>query len=130
MKARAVGAAGASAGLVVSALTRKGVSVRGLVHNARKSDGARLNGAEETVVADLNDRTALREAVRRVDAVFHVIPAFVPDEAATSVTLVEVAADAGISRFVFSSVYHPSLTDLSNHRDKMPAEQALFTSTC
>ncbi len=128
MKVLAVGAAGASAGLVVSALTRKGVSVRGLVHNAGKADSARRNGAEETVVADLDDRAALREAVRGVDAVFHIIPAFVPDEAATGVTLVEVAAEAGISRFVFSSVYHPSLTDLSNHRDKMPAEQALFDS--
>lgn len=128
LKVLAVGAAGTSAGLVVSALTRRGVSVRGLVHSAGKEYLARRNGAAETVVADLTDPAALREAVRGVDAVFHIIPAFAPDEAATGVTLVKVAAEAGISRFVFSSVYHPSLTDLSNHRDKMPAEQALFDS--
>lgn len=128
MKVLAVGAAGQSAGLVVRALAARGVEVRGLVHSARSEAVARSNGATETVVADLNDRGALRDAVQGVDGVFHIIPAFVPDEAATGVALVEVAAEAQVGRFVFSSVYHPSLTDLSNHRDKQPAERALYDS--
>lgn len=129
MKVLAVGAAGASAGLVVQALSARGVSVRGLVHSKDKQDAARANGATETVVADLNDRAALRGALDGVDGVFHIIPAFVPDEASTGTALVEVAAEAGIGRFVFSSVYHPSLTDLSNHRNKQPAEHALYDSS-
>lgn len=123
-----VGAAGSAAGLVARSVAGAGLTVRGLVHSDDKIDAARRNGASETVVADLGDRAALREALRGVDAVFHIIPAFVPDEARIGQALVDVAADAGISRFVFSSVYHPSLLDLSNHRDKMPAEQALFDS--
>lgn len=129
MKVLAAGAAGSSAGLVVRALAAKGVTVRGLVRSAEQVGQARANGATETVVADLNDRAGLRSALDDVDGVFHIIPAFVADEAATGVALVEVAAQAGIGRFVFSSVYHPSLTDLSNHRDKQPAERALYDST-
>ena len=128
MKVLAVGAAGPSAGLVVRALSARGISVRGLVQSLDRSGAARANGASEVVVADLNDRESLERAVQGVDGVFHVIPAFVPDEAATGVALVEVAAAAGVDRFVFSSVYHPSLTDLSNHRDKQPAEQAIYDS--
>lgn len=129
MKVLAVGAAGATAGLVVQALRRHDVVVRGLVHTADREDVARRNGAAEVVVADLADSASLRAAVDGVDGVFHVIPAFVPEEAAAGVGLVEVAAQEGVGRFVFSSVYHPSLTDLSNHRDKQPAEQALYKSS-
>lgn len=128
MKVLAVGAAGSSAGLVVAALARRGIEVRGLVHAPAKQGAATRNGAIETVVADLQDRDALARAVEGVDGVFHIIPAFAPDEAGMGTALVEVAADASISRFVFSSVYHPSLTDLSNHAAKQPAEQALYNS--
>lgn len=128
MKVLAVGAAGSSAGLVVRALAAHGIEVRGLVHDAAKEAAARRNGAVETVVADLSERDTLVPAVAGVDGVFHVIPAFAPDEAAAGVHLVEVAGEQGVGRFVFSSVYHPSLVDLSNHRDKQPAEQALYDS--
>src|SRR5680860_458166 len=129
MKVLAVGAAGVSAGLVVKALSERGVSIRGLVHSPAKEASARQNGAIETDVADLADRDALGRAMEGVDGVFHVIPAFVPDEAGIGVAVVEAAQHAGVRRVVFSSVYHPSLTVLSNHRDKQPAEQALYTSS-
>lgn len=128
MRVLTVGAAGSSAGLVTRALANKGIEVRGLVHTAEKVSAARANGADQVVVADLNDRDALADALNGVDGVFHIIPAFTPDESATGLTMVELAADRGVGRFVFSSVYHPSLTDLSNHRDKQPAEQALYDS--
>ena len=128
MKVLAVGAAGASAGLVTRALSAKGVEVRGLVHSAQREAVARLNGAAETVVADLDDKAALVAALGGVDGVFHVVPAFVPDEAATGLVMVEAAAEAGVRRLVFSSVYHPSLLALSNHRDKQPVEQAIYDS--
>jgi len=128
MKVLAVGAAGASAGLVTRALSAKGVEVRGLVHSAQREAVARANGATETVVADLDDKAALVAALGGVDGVFHVVPAFVPDEAATGLVMVEAAVEAGIRRLVFSSVYHPSLLSLSNHRDKQPVEQAIYDS--
>jgi uncharacterized protein YbjT (DUF2867 family) len=128
LKVLAVGAAGSSAGSVVRALTARGIAVRGLVHSEEKEDVARRNGAVETVIADLTDIDSLSEAVAGVDGVFHIIPAFVPDEVSAGVTLVRAAEEARVKRFVFSSVYHPSLTNLSNHRDKMPAERAIYDS--
>ncbi|MCX7522469.1 NmrA family NAD(P)-binding protein [Microbacterium sp. STN6] len=128
MKVLAVGAAGTSAGLVTRALAAQGVEVRGLVHSAAREAAARANGATETVVADLDSREELAAALDGVDAVFHVVPAFVPDEAATGLVMVEAARKAGVRRLVFSSVYHPSLLTLSNHRDKQPVEQAIYDS--
>lgn len=128
MKVLAVGAAGPSAGLVTQALASQGVQVRGLVHSAGRADQARRNGAEEVVVADLGDEESLAAALPGVDAVFHVVPAFLPDEAGTGQLMVFAAAQAGVRRVVFSSVYHPSLVDLSNHRDKLPVEQAIYDS--
>ncbi|GAA3765034.1 NmrA family NAD(P)-binding protein [Microbacterium kribbense] len=128
MKVLAVGAAGPSAGLVTRALARRGVEVRGLVHAPSRAAAARENGAVDTVVADLNDPQQLAAALAGVDAVFHIVPAFVPDEAATGTVMVAAAAAAGVRRIVFSSVYHPSLVALSNHRDKAPVEQAIYDS--
>lgn len=128
MKVLTLGAAGESAGLVTRALAARGVEVRGLVRSAERAQQARLNGAVETVVADLGDRAALIRALQGTDAVFHVVPAFLPDEAAAGPVLVDAAVRAGVRRIVFSSVYHPSLMDLSNHRDKQPVEQAIYDS--
>ena len=124
----AVGAAGRSAGLVTRALAARGVPVRGLVRSPQRAAQARRNGAEETVVADLGDEESLVAALQGVEAVFHVVPAFLPDEAATGRLMVSAAVRAGVRRLVFSSVYHPSLVDLSNHRGKLVVEQAIYDS--
>jgi uncharacterized protein YbjT (DUF2867 family) len=59
--------------------------------------------------------------------VFHINPAFGPDEAGMGVSMVTAAAAAGVSKFVFSSIYHPSLS-LTNHAGKRPVEEALYDS--
>ncbi|MFT8395456.1 SDR family oxidoreductase [Propionibacterium sp.] len=128
MKVLTVGAAGDSAGLVTQALSKRGVEVRGLVHSPGRVETALNNGAHDTAVADLHDKPALISALDGMDAVFHIVPAFAPDGAKMGVTMVEAAIEAGVRRIVFSSVYHPSLADLSNHRDKQPVEQAIYDS--
>jgi len=128
VKVLAVGATGSAAGMVVPALVQRGVEVRGLVHSAAKEEAARDAGVAETVVADLGDVDALTMAADGVDGVFGIIPAFAADEAGIGVNIVRAAVRAGARKVVFSSVYHPSLTALSNHRDKQPAEAALYES--
>ena len=128
MKVLAVGAAGSNAGMVVPELVKRDIRVRGLVHDESRAGQARRNGAAETVVADLADLDAVTRACDGVDGVFGVIPAFARDEARIGTTMVEAAERAGVRRFVFSSVYHPSTGALSNHRDKQPAEAALYDS--
>jgi uncharacterized protein YbjT (DUF2867 family) len=42
--------------------------------------------------------------------------------------MVDAAVAAGVSKFVFSSVYHPSISSMVNHADKQPVEEALYAS--
>lgn len=127
MKVLAVGATGANAGLVVPELLARGVIVRALVHDQDRADAAWARGVQEVAVGDLTDPASLRAAADGVDGVFHLNPAFAPDEAAMGVAMVQAALDAGVGRFVFSSVYHPSIS-LTNHAGKRPVEEAVYDS--
>lgn len=125
MKVLAIGATGRFARLVVPVLASRGVAVRALVHDPAKTGRVRDLGADETVAGDLRDRESIDAALKGVDGVFHVTPAFAPDSAKLGIGMVEAAEAAGVSRFVFSGVYHPSLS-LVNHSDMRPIEQALY----
>ena len=120
----AVGAAGKFAGLVVPALAERGVKVRGLVRDARQGEEVRKSGATEIAIGDLRDGASLDAALKGIDAVFYIAPAFLPDEAEIGEGMVDSAKRAGVRRFVFSSVIHPVLSALGNHDQKAPVEEA------
>jgi uncharacterized protein YbjT (DUF2867 family) len=124
----AVGAAGKFAGLVVPALAGRGARVRGFVRSASEADAVRKHGAAEVAIGDLSDRGSLEAALKGVGSVFYIAPAFVPDEANIGQGVVEAARQAGVRRFVFSSVIHPILTALDNHGAKGPVEEAALGS--
>lgn len=128
MKVLTVGASGKFAGLVVPELNRRGATVRALVRNERSGDKARENGASEIAIGDLRYPGTLPAALESVDAVFHIDPAFAPNEAELGIGMVEAAARAGIGKFVFSGVIHPTLSKMVNHAAKQPVEEALFES--
>lgn len=128
MKVLMVGATGKYASLVVPELRQRGVTVRALVRHESKSDAARQQGAEEIALGDLHDPDSLRAAAVGVDGVFHINPAFAPNEAELGVAMVEAASSAGVRKFVFSSVIHPSISKLTNHAAKRPVEEALYES--
>ncbi len=123
-----VGADGKFAGMVVPELVRRGARVRGLVHQAENADKARVAGAQEVAVGDLRDRRALDAALAGVDAIFYLAPVFQTDEAELGKGVVAAAKAAGVRRFVFSSVIHPVLSELQNHFDKGPVENAVLNS--
>jgi uncharacterized protein YbjT (DUF2867 family) len=85
---------------------------------------AQKNGAFEIVHGDLRDPDSLDEAVRGVDAVFHLGPAFVADEAQLGLDVVAAAQRGGVGKVVFSGVAHPS-DWLENNVSKRPVEDAL-----
>lgn len=124
----AVGAAGPFAGLVVPALAERGVKVRGLIRNAEQGDAVLKNGASEVAVGDLTDRASLDAALKGVDAVFYVAPAFLANEAEVGQNMVDAARQAGVRRFVFSSVIDPVIGALINHSAKAPVEEAIIES--
>lgn len=124
----AVGAAGPFAGLVVPELAKRGAKVRGLVRDRKQGDGVRNNGAAEVAIGDLTDRVSIDAALKGVDLVFYIAPAFIPNEAEIGKSMVEAAKKAGVRRFVFSSVIHPVISTLRNHIDKTPVEEAIIES--
>ncbi|MGL5807458.1 MAG: NmrA family NAD(P)-binding protein [Xenococcaceae cyanobacterium] len=128
MKVLMVGATGAYASHVIPELKQRGVTIRALVRDKDKIDPARQQGADEAVVGDLGDAESLRAAASGMDGVFHLNPAFAPNEAELGVAMVEAAKAAGVRKFVFSGVIHPSISALSNHAAKCPVEEALYES--
>lgn len=123
-----VGATGKFAGLAMPELLRRKVTVRALVRDEARAAVARSLGAMETAIGDLRNIDSLAAATRGVDGVFHIGPAFTPDEAAMGVALVEAAEQSGVRKFVFSSVIQPTNTRLANHASKIPVEDALYSS--
>ena len=124
----AVGAAGPFAGLVVPALARRGAKVRGLIRDAAQADAVCKSGAAEVAVGDLTDRASLDAALQGVEAVFYIAPAFLPNEAEVGKGMVDAAKQAGVRRFVFSSVIDPVIGALINHSAKAPVEEAIIES--
>jgi uncharacterized protein YbjT (DUF2867 family) len=123
-----VGATGRYAGHVLPELKKRGVKVRALVRSRESERKARERGADETAFGDLEDARGLISAAVGADAVFYIGPAFAPRESDMGVTMVEAARAAGVSKFVFSSVMHPSISKLTNHAAKRPVEEALYES--
>jgi uncharacterized protein YbjT (DUF2867 family) len=123
-----VGSSGKFAGLVVPELAKRGVKIRGLVRKSSESDEVIEKGASEIAVGNLADPRSMNQALRGVDSVFYISPAFIPDEAEIGRANVKAAKDAGVRRFVFSSVIHPILSELSNHAAKASVEEQLLDS--
>jgi uncharacterized protein YbjT (DUF2867 family) len=124
----AIGAAGKFAGLVVPELARRGAKVRGLVRDADQGKSVIKNGAAEVAVGNLKDRASLNAALKGIDSVFYIAPAFIPNEVAIGKGMVEAAEKAGVRRFVFSSVIDPIIGALENHAAKGPVEEAILSS--
>ncbi|PBC11163.1 NmrA family NAD(P)-binding protein [Mesorhizobium sp. WSM3859] len=124
----AFGAAGDFAGSVIPALATRGARVRAFIRRPEQAELARGHGATEVAIGDLRDRPALDAALKDVDAVFYIAPAFIPGEADVGKTVVKAAIDAGVRRLVFSAVIHPVLSDLVNHVAKAPVEEAVLNS--
>jgi uncharacterized protein YbjT (DUF2867 family) len=128
MRVLMVGATGRHAHLVLRELTKRGVAVRALVRNEERAQVARRNGAEETVIGDLTDPASLTDAVAGMDGVFHIGPAHAAGEADMGLAMVDAARAAGVRKFVYSGVIHPSISAMTNHAAKLQVEEALYSS--
>jgi uncharacterized protein YbjT (DUF2867 family) len=129
MRVLMVGATGRHAHWVLRELSQRGVSVRALVRTRERADVARQNGATEVAFGDLTEPASLRDALAGMDGVFHIGPAHTAGEAEMGVAMVDAAHAAGVRKFVFSGVIHPSISALTNHAAaKLPVEEALYSS--
>jgi uncharacterized protein YbjT (DUF2867 family) len=128
MKILTVGATGEYAGFVVPELKKRGATVRALIRKADRAEAARKQGADETVIGDLNDVESLKRATEGVEGVFHLNPAFAPNEAELGVSMVRAAKASGVRKFAFSGVIHPTISGMTNHGSKIPVEEAIYES--
>ena len=128
MRVLMVGATGKYAHHVLPELKKRGVKVRALVRNRESENKARDYGADETAIGDLQEPRGLISAAVGVDGVFHIGPAFATRESDMGVTMVEAAKAAGVSKFVFSGVMHPSISKMTNHAAKRPVEESIYES--
>lgn len=129
MRVLMVGATGRHAHWVLRELTQRGVTVRALLRSQQRADVARQNGAAEVAFGDLTEPASLREALAGMDGVFHIGPAHAAREAEMGVAMVRAAHAAGVRKFVFSGVIHPSISAMTNHAAaKLPVEEALYSS--
>ena len=124
----AVGAAGHFAGLVLPELAKRDVKVRGLIQDMKQGDAVIKNGASEVAAGNLNDRASLDEALKGIDSVFYISPISLADEVETGKRMVEAARQAGVRRFVFSSLIHPIISAMSHHIAKAQVEEAILAS--
>ena len=123
-----VGAGGQFAGLVVPALAKRGVKVRAFIKNPEETDAVLQAGAAEVAIGDLREPSSVQRAMNGVSSAFYLAPAFLQQEADVGQSFVAAAREAGVRRFVFSSVIHPVLTELVNHAAKIPVENAVLNS--
>jgi uncharacterized protein YbjT (DUF2867 family) len=64
-----------------------------------------------------------------MDCVFHIGPAHAAREAEMGLAMVDAARAAGVRKFIFSGVIHPSITAMTNHAAaKLPVQEALYSS--
>jgi uncharacterized protein YbjT (DUF2867 family) len=124
----AIGASGKFAGMVIPELASRGVRVRGFVHDAADAPAVQAAGARDVAIGDLTDPASVSTALKGIDRVFYIAPVALPHEAEVGKAFVAAAIDAGVRRFVFSSVIHPVLSGLPNHAQKTPVEDAVLNS--
>ena len=129
MRVLMVGATGRYAHFVLDELKERGVEVRALVRNEERGQVARDNGADEVAIGDLTEPDSLATAAAGMEGVFHIGPAHAAGEAQMGLAMVEAAQAAGVRKFVFSGVIHPSISAMTNHAAaKLPVEDALYNS--
>jgi uncharacterized protein YbjT (DUF2867 family) len=104
------------------------VKIRAFIRNSEDTDAVLKAGAAEVAIGDLKELSSVERAMKGVSSVFYLAPAFLPREAEVGQSFVAAAREAGVRRFVFSSVIHPVSTELVNHAAKIPVEEAVLTS--
>src|SRR6478672_2199389 len=122
------GASGKTGQRMVASIAKKGGTVRAFVRRPEAGGPLKQAGAAEIALGDLMDRDSLRLAMTGVAQVLHICPPMHPREDAIAHTMIGLAGDLAVDRFVLYSVLHPLLADVPHHDRKLQAERALVDS--
>ncbi|NNE85627.1 MAG: NmrA family NAD(P)-binding protein [Alphaproteobacteria bacterium] len=112
---------------VIRHLVARGADVVGLV--SQDSSRANIAGLGATpIVGDLRDIEALRLAMDGVERVYHICPAWLPDEVDIGEAVISAAQSSDISLFGYHSTIAPHLEEVPSHWAKMQVQMALMHS--
>jgi uncharacterized protein YbjT (DUF2867 family) len=85
-------------------------------------------GMAESLVGDMVEQATLNQAVKGIEAIYHICPNMHPDEALIAERLLYAARASGVKRFVYHSVLHPQIEAMGHHWQKMRVEEKLFAA--
>jgi uncharacterized protein YbjT (DUF2867 family) len=114
--------------VLVPRLLAAGQSIRAWVASDSSAKALRSTGVTDVVVGDMADPKVLADAMRGVEKVYYVGPTLHHQEREMGFAAVDAARAAGVKHFVFSSVLHAILTDLTQHEIKRDIEEHLLSS--
>jgi uncharacterized protein YbjT (DUF2867 family) len=114
--------------LLIPRLLAKGQVLRACVRSEASAESLRSAGVTDIVVGDLADAEVMARAMHGVEKVYYVGPTLHPREREMGFAAVAAARAAGVKHFVFSSVLHAILTDLTQHEIKRDIEEHLLSS--
>jgi uncharacterized protein YbjT (DUF2867 family) len=114
--------------VLIPRLLAAGQSIRACVASESSAQALRSKGVADVVVGDMADPKVLAEAMGGVEKVYYVGPTLHPEERRMGIAAIDAARAAGVKHFVFSSVLHAILTDLTQHEIKRDLEEYLLSS--
>ena len=114
--------------MAVPKLVRAGHQLRACVRTEASAQQLRQQGVAEVVVGDLADCTFLAHAISGVQSIYHVAATLHPAERSIGFAAIDLAREAAVQHFVFSSVLYAITTDLIQHEIKRDIEEHLLSS--
>ena len=127
MRILVTGANGITGHAVIRHLVARRAEVLGLVSQQSSAGTIAALGATP-IVGDLRDNEALRHAMAPVDRVYHICPAWVPDEIKIGETVIAAAQASDIVLFGYHSTVAPHIEEVPSRWDKMRLQMALMHS--
>jgi uncharacterized protein YbjT (DUF2867 family) len=119
-----VGASGRTSSYVLRALlSSTSLPVRAVLRSERGAESLRTEHPslmDAVSVQNYINTGEVEKALHGAKVVWYNAHAFVPNTAATAISVIDAAMRAGAEHFVFCSVLHPLLTKLINHEEKLP----------
>ena len=122
------GGSGKTGKAILQALVRMGKPVRIMVHREEQGEPLLNLGASQVVVGDLLRPSDLEEAMRGIEAIYHICPNVNPHELEIGRLAIAAAQKMGVNRFVYHSVLHPQTEGMPHHWLKMRVEEKLLES--
>jgi NAD(P)H dehydrogenase (quinone) len=122
------GAGGKTGKSALKALVARGAPVRAFVRNSARRAALGAMGVNEVAIGEMDDPDAISQALRGIDAIYHICPNVSPHEVAFAKVLVAAATNEGVSRLVYHSVLHPQIEAMPHHWNKLRVEEMLLGS--